>query len=201
MKYNDIQEYLQERFNDLQISPENANLIFFWSASYKTAGVLDEGCCCQWWAGNFKHNNMEFRTAEHAMMYAKAELFNDSLIMKKILLEPSPKLAKLLGREVRGFDTERWDSINYDCVRSINISKFSQIEELKKWMLSLPDHTVFVEASPFDSIWGIKRSNDGKYNLHDIRNWMGLNKLGFALTEVLRVIKQEFQEIDLKKAT
>lgn len=127
------------------------------------------------------------------MMYAKAELFKDSLMVKKILLEPSPKLAQQLGREVRGFDTRHWDSINYDCVRSINISKFTQNMQLKKWMLILPDNTVFVEASPSDEIWGIKRVNDGKFNLHDIRNWMGLNKLGFALTEVLRVIKQESQ--------
>jgi ribA/ribD-fused uncharacterized protein len=192
MKYHDIQQYIQEKFAELQIEPKHANFVFFWKAAYKKPGVIDEGCCCQWWAGSFTHNSIAFRTAEHAMMHGKAQLFQDSLMMKLILLEPSPKAAKQLGRKVKNFDAEQWDAVNYDCVRAINISKFSQHDALKNWMLSLPDQTVFVEASPFDEIWGIKRANDGKYNLNDPRNWMGLNKLGFALTEALGVIKQEF---------
>ncbi len=49
---------------------------------------------------------------------------------------------------------------------------------------------VLVEASPYDTIWGIgmRKSEDGITNPH---NWKGLNKLGFALMEVRDLLMKE----------
>lgn len=151
---------------------------------------MDESCCCQWWQDSFEFENVTFITAEHAMMYGKAKMFGDKDVMQKVLSEQKPHKAKELGRLVKGFDDTRWYNEHYQLVRDINLAKFSQIQPLQHWLMSHPDNTVFVEASPFDGLWGIKRENTGQLDLTQVNNWAGLNKLGFAITEVFQKLKQ-----------
>ncbi len=67
-------------------------------------------------------------------------------------------------------------------VRSANIAKFSQNPELKKLLLETGDRA-FVEASPFDKIWGIGLTAN-KPAAYDRARWKGLNLLGDILNEV-----------------
>lgn len=187
---SEIQAYIAEKLKVLNLKPNDAHMVFFWKPYPKIRNQLDEACCCQWWLGNFSYRDIQFRSAEHAMMYAKAQLFNDKQVMQEILAEPKPSEAKALGRKVRNFSADVWEQHDYEMVKDISFAKFSQLEPLKNWMLSLPDNTLFVEASPYDAIWGIKRADDGRLNLHDIHNWNGKNKLGFALTEAFQKLKR-----------
>jgi ribA/ribD-fused uncharacterized protein len=92
------------------------------------------------------------------------------------------KAAKALGREVAGFDNEKWERHLFDIVLDGNLEKFRQHRGLRKFLLGTGDQ-VLVEASPVDRIWGIglpredKRATKPDY-------WRGLNLPGFALMEV-----------------
>ena len=87
-------------------------------------------------------------------MAAKAELFGDGEIRDQILKCSDPRQIKALGRKVRGFDQRVWDRFKYAIVLGGNWCKFSQNRDLREFLLSTGD-SVLVEASPYDSIWGI----------------------------------------------
>lgn len=68
-------------------------------------------------------------------------------------------------------------------------NKFHQNENLKKQLLDTKyDGKIFVEASPYDKIWGIgyKESEAEK----NVDNW-GENLLGKILTELRNQLKSE----------
>lgn len=101
---------------------------------------------------------------------------------QQILMTESPKEHKRLGRAVSGFDDSVWNEARCEIVRSANIAKFSQNPELKKLLLETGDRA-FVEASPFDKIWGIGLTAN-KPAAYDRTRWKGLNLLGDILNEV-----------------
>ena len=187
MKQQLIQHYVEQKLAELGYTPNSdINYVFFWKPRPKTKGVIDEACCCQWWFSNFNFRGDRHVTAEHAMMYTKAKMFNDNQAMAAIREERQPHAAKAIGRQVRNFDSTIWDNESYALVREINLEKYKQDKRLLDWMKTLPANTVFVEASPFDRIWGIGLADDGTTDLTKPSNWQGLNKLGFAITEVFQ---------------
>lgn len=119
---------------------------------------------------------------EQYMMAAKAELFGDGKIRDQILKCSDPRQIKALGRKVRGFDQRVWDRFKYAIVLGGNWYKFSQNRDLREFLLSTGD-SVLVEASPYDSIWGIRLSSSSP-GAQDPMKWRGQNLLGFALMEV-----------------
>ena len=179
-----INAFIKQKFEELKIDPATANYVFFWKPRPKTRGVVDEACCCQWWFSKVNVNGVDFPTAEHAMMYGKAELFGDRVAMSAIMEEEQPYAVKAIGRQVKPFNASTWDEKSYDIVLNINREKFNQDQRLKDWLLKQPKNTVFVEASPLDRIWGMGLENNGRVDLTDIRNWRGFNKLGFVITQV-----------------
>ena len=62
-----------------------------------------------------------------------------------------------------------------------NIAKFSQHTDLKDFLLDTRPQ-ILVEASPYDSIWGIGKIAHS--SMCDPHNWEGENLLGFVLMEV-----------------
>lgn len=119
---------------------------------------------------------------EQYMMAGKAELFGDQEIRERILKCNNPKEIKALGRKVRGFDQKVWDRFKYAIVLNGNWCKFSQNRNLREFLLSTGDY-ILVEASPYDSIWGIRLAADSP-EAQDPMKWRGQNLLGFALMEV-----------------
>ncbi len=71
-----------------------------------------------------------------------------------ILTETDPYKIKKYGRKVKNFDNKIWDKVKYDIMYQANILKYSQNEDLLKLLLSTEGNKL-VEASPYDSIWGI----------------------------------------------
>ena len=67
-----------------------------------------------------------------------------------------------------------------------NIERFHQDEVLKSKLLDPKfDGKTFVEASPYDKIWGIKMGmNTPIDELDDENLWIGRNLLGKVITEV-----------------
>jgi len=142
---------------------------FFWNGPFSN-----------WYPSVFTYNGIFFDCAEQAMMYEKAMTFNDLEIAKLILKEPIPKYQKALGRKVKNFDPEIWDQIKYEKVKEILHSKFTQNLHLLD-LLVRNKGLEFVEASPFDRIWGIGFSEQNA--LDHIDEW-GENLLGKILTEL-----------------
>jgi ribA/ribD-fused uncharacterized protein len=176
MKYN-VQWLINEINNNQSIK-----YLFFWGHQPSKTGETIKSCFSQWWISPFDIDGITYRSAEHWMMAAKARLFNDADILKKILSAKSPAEAKKLGRMVNGFDNEQWQKESYSIVLKGNLHKFAQHPELKEFILNTGDR-VLVEASPVDPVWGIGLAEDNEDSQHP-EKWKGTNLLGFALMEV-----------------
>lgn len=161
--------------------------LFFWGHTQKKEGVIDKSCFSQWYPSGFTVDGINYLTAEHWMMVKKALLFDDSETAKKILVSEKPAIAKQLGREVSGFDTELWTKSSYEIVVEGNKHKFSQNGFLKNFLLQT-GNKVIVEASPADTVWGIGLSQEAKEAMNPSQ-WRGTNLLGFALMEVRDIIR------------
>ncbi len=147
-------------------------LIMFW----KPDGP--NGICSQWYPSEFTEGDITFTNAEQYMMYHKAMLFGDGEIAKKILRTSCPKTMKSLGRKVANFDEDVWAQNRERIVLQGTWLKFSQNEALKQFLMKCPADGIFIEASPYDKIWGIGFASHNA--LSNKQKW-GLNLLGKAL--------------------
>jgi ribA/ribD-fused uncharacterized protein len=132
---------------------------------------------------------LEFFNSEQYFMYEKAVVFGDEVTAMRILFEgKDPKKAKTLGRQVKNYDDKIWEKVRYQIMVYANMHKYLQNKELRDMLLNEEfDGKKFVEASPFDGIWGIKC--DEATAKDDESNWNGLNLLGKALDEVRNILK------------
>ncbi len=142
---------------------------FFWNGPFSN-----------WYISDFTYNGIFFNCAEQAMMYEKAITFNDLATAKEILHVRTPKEQKALGRKVKNFDSKVWDAVKYEKVKEILKCKFNENLHLLD-LLVRNKGLEFVEASPYDRIWGI--GYDESTALKNIDNW-GENLLGKILTEL-----------------
>jgi len=171
---------------------EEQEFLFFYGHSGKRDKV-DKSCLSQWYdkSGNFEDHFASYQTCEHFMMVGKSLLMNpnDVKTVDKMLEAGSPGAVKKMGRAVKNYDQLEWDTHKFDLVVQGNYLKFSQDEELKEFLLDTGDK-IFVEASPFDKIWGIgMKSNET--GVVDPNNWKGVNLLGYALMEVRKKLRDE----------
>ena len=152
--------------------------LLFWGHQPPQAGGVGKGCLSQWWPAPF---TVDDASADHYMMAAKARLSGDTGIVGDILAAPHPGAAKEFGRQVRGFDEQRWAEHRFDVVVAGNMAKFGQHPQLRDY-LDGTGSRVIVEASPRDRVWGIGLSA-GDERAGSPERWQGLNLLGFALME------------------
>ena len=115
-------------------------------------------------------------------MAEKAALFKDEGARQRILKVREPLGAKKIGRQVKGFQQELWDSSAFNIVVEGNYHKFSQHAKLKAFLLNTGER-ILVEAAPDDFIWGIGMVEQDP-RAKDPAQWHGTNLLGFALMEV-----------------
>lgn len=164
--------------------PENKDKekMLFFGSHPSDDGKLTKSCLSQWWGCKFTVNNREYTSAEQFMMAAKAMLFGDTRVLNEIMANTDPKIIKTLGRQIRGFEPNVWNKHKYTIVYFGNLMKFSKNEDLKEFLISTGD-AILAEASPYDSIWGIKLSNRD-IRASDPNKWQGTNLLGFALMQV-----------------
>jgi len=138
------------------------------------------GVYSNWYKCNFVYKNKNFSNTEQAFMYEKAMLFNDIETAEKILKTFNPKTAKDLGRSVKNFNDEVWNNNKFDIMYNVNYEKYKQNENLLKELLKYEN---YVEASPYDTIWGIGMAADNP-NINNPNNWKGSNLLGKVLDKV-----------------
>jgi len=136
----------------------------------------------QWHPASFKLDGIQYNCCEQYMMAEKARVFRDDHALAQILACTNPRDQKAVGRKVRGFDEEAWNSVCRGIVYTGNLARFSQDQSLKSQLLDTEDRTI-VEASPVDCIWGIGLAQDDPRCL-DPTQWRGKNWLGIALMQV-----------------
>jgi hypothetical protein len=123
-----------------------------------------------------------YNCAEKYMMAEKARLFKDDETLSKIMAAIDPSDQKRYGREVQGFDKDKWDAVARDVVYKGSMAKYTQNPNLKRYLLATVG-TTLVEASPKDNIWGIGLAKDDP-RAQDRSTWRGKNWLGETLTKV-----------------
>lgn len=150
----------------------------------------------------FTVDGIEFTCMEQYMMYSKATFFGDTDTAQKILAIPYPvggerevpKQYKALGRAVSPFDKDQWDKESVNVVWRGNFHKFSQNADMKEQLMRPSSkRLVFVEASPYDTIWGIGHKEKDRQAKHP-EQWRGKNRLGFILTS----LRENFQSLEVK---
>lgn len=161
------------------------------------------GVFSQWYAADMEIDGIYYNCCEQYMMAEKARLFGDKQAEKEIMETSSPRVQKDIGRLVRDFDIDVWEEIEenaqprcWNIVYKGNLAKFTQNPGLKAELFSTKGKTL-VEASPYDTVWGIGRGEEDPL-CHDRDYWNGTNWLGEVLT-VLRdnLMKSETnREID-----
>ncbi|MCG2615768.1 NADAR family protein [Terrimonas sp. NA20] len=169
-------------------SSEQIRFLFFWGHQPSKNGEITKTCFSQWWESSFTVDGITYHTAEHWMMAGKARMFNDEQTLTKIISAGSAPEAKKLGREVSGFDPQKWDEEKYPLVVKGNLAKFSSNPLLENFLVGTGD-IVIAEASPVDSIWGIGLAADHPDVLKPSK-WKGENLLGYALMEVRDLLMQ-----------
>jgi ribA/ribD-fused uncharacterized protein len=100
-----------------------------------------------------------------------------------------PKQQKGHGHErVRNFSAGIWNEVAKEIVYVGNMAKFSN-PSLKEYILGTENKEI-VEASPYDTVWGIglSESNPDRF---DKTKWKGTNWLGEVLMRVRRDLRSQ----------
>lgn len=129
-----------------------------------------------------------FFSSEQCFMWHKAWYFKDFEILNQIEELPFnddySHDAKKLGKKVKGFDSEKWREVCVQVMKLACLAKFSQNMVLFDKITSPEfEGKKFVEASPYDGVWGIKLG-EGDPRADDESQWNGENLLGKVLDEV-----------------
>ena len=161
----------------------------FYGHTPRADGALSDAVFSQWYASPFTHEGVRYATAEHFMMAAKARLFGDDEVTRRILADDDPAKVKALGREVRGYDDARWEAARFDAVTLGSLAKFRSTPALRAYLLGTGDD-VLVEAAPGDQIWGIGLGRQDPL-VSQPEKWRGRNLLGFALMRAREQLRAE----------
>ena len=135
---------------------------------YTTFWQANEGCenrmLSQWYQGNpIMINGRKYSTAEQYMMSEKALLFHDMHSYEKIMAACDPAECKQLGRGVKNFDSDRWESAFREIIFHGNLAKAQSDIEIVVALLST-GNSILVEASPLDDKYGVGISSKNLLN-------------------------------------
>ena len=143
----------------------------------------------EWTLSPFTVDLVEYNCAEQFMMASKARLFGDDTALSAILASHDPREQKRLGRQVRHFDPELWQSECESIVFHSNFAKLSQNEEMHLALIQTGDRR-FTEASPHDNLLGLGLSAcDPRASSPD--SWRGQNLLGQALEHAREILRRD----------
>lgn len=174
-------QYSNEWLLDQLRSGRTYDYIYFWGHQVPKDGQVRKSCLSQWYPAPFTAEGLDFATAEHYMMYHKALTAGDERSARRVLASQDPREAKALGRSVANYDDKQWKTVKYEIVVAGNVHKFGQNQALLDFLLATED-TVLVEASPYDTQWGIGMKAQEASTTHP-KDWRGSNLLGWALME------------------
>lgn len=144
-----------------------------------------------WHRSEFVVRNIQFNCVEQFMMFSKAKLFADEATARKILEADNPRDQKSLGRAVSNYDDTLWCERRGRIVAAGCMAKFTQNPFIREELLATGNR-LLVEASPYDTIWGVGLGENDPRILNPA-NWKGQNLLGVALSEVRAILANNME--------
>lgn len=148
--------------------------------------------CSNFYLCSLQYDGHKFHSSEQLFMYLKAKTFEDEDTAEEILKCQTPREAKALGRKVQNYDDRTWNSLRDKYMYITVLAKFMQCREFKEVIMNNSDK-IFAEASPYDSIWGIKLSEDDPRAL-DPSQWKGENRLGKCINKLISTYSDLFHK-------
>ena len=153
--------------------------VFFWQEYLSNWAYAQGGLTVK-----VNNEDVKFPTSEHLFMLFKAQYFGDEETVKKLADAKTPKEAKALGRNVKNFVPDKWDAISSKYMMKAVTIRFEQDKKFAKMLTDKKyEGKTFVEASPYDKIWGIGMDENNP-DIEDSKKWQGQNKLGKCLTKL-----------------
>ncbi|KAI8911161.1 hypothetical protein EDD86DRAFT_134090 [Gorgonomyces haynaldii] len=109
-----------------------------------------------WSPCHLKLQGVDMGTSEQAIfLVGKAGIFGDKETLTLGLSQIwTPKKAKMMGRDVKGFDPETWATESLWISDLVLLMKALQDEECLKELMSTGKRQI-AEASRFDKLWGV----------------------------------------------
>lgn len=143
-----------------------------------------------WYKSAMTYSGFMFYTNEQYVMYQKAKLFGDNLIADLILNTRggNPKECKALGRKIKGFDEAVWIENRKTIMKDGIYLKAKYNKDLMQLLvMHHREGRKFVEASPYDKIWGVGFNDETAEA--NVDKW-GLNLLGECYDEVAKQLSE-----------
>ncbi|XP_052712038.1 uncharacterized protein LOC128186285 [Crassostrea angulata] len=128
------------------------------------------------------------------MMYTKAEIMGDGETADTIMKLNDPSFINAFGKNVKNFEPDAWKNRRETIVKSGNMAKFFQNEELKQKLLSTYPKTL-VEARKDSETWGIGLDKTDP-RAWKKQTWQGKNLLGKILTEVRDSLRNDIENVN-----
>lgn len=151
--------------------------VFFWQEYFSNWAFTENGLKVE-----VNGQEVTVPTSEHLFMLFKAQFFNDEDSVQKILEVETPKDAKAIGKRVRNFDFEKWDRISAGEMSRAVAIRYEQDSKFAEMLTDMKFYgKTFVEASPYDTIWGIGMDENNP-DIEDPDKWQRQNRLGNCLT-------------------
>jgi len=126
--------------------------------------------------------------SEKAIMLCKAAVMGDVEAYMQIVRSADPRKAKALGRGVRGFVPQLWDSVVCSVAFEVVHQKFSKTPSIQRVLLRTGKRLI-AEATMNDANWGIG-INTGDPRVQRPAEWEGSNILGWALMEARDALRR-----------
>ena len=129
-------------------------------------------------------DEVNFSSAEQAYQYLKAVTFRDKEAAIKILKSVDKIEMNNLGKKVLHFNKNLWDKINEYIMEIVIFNKLSQnkyILDFTQSKIKENIDVIFINAIPFDNIWGIGYKAE---DAMEFRKTWGNNLLGKIITKV-----------------
>lgn len=148
-----------------------------------------------WYKSAMSHKGFMFYTNEQYVMYRKAMLFGDNKVAELILNSRggNPKECKSFGRTVSGFNNDIWLENRESIMKQgLYLKAKYNTEFLQLLIMHHREGRKFVEASPYDRIWGVGFNEETAGA--NVAGW-GLNLLGKCLDDVAEYVSHNGVEL------
>lgn len=135
----------------------------------------------------FTVDEVRYNCSEQFYQCEKAKLFKDPETVDKIMNSDLAVEQMSLGKNIKGFEKEKWQDNAVESMSKGVMAKFCQNPELAAKLNATGEKTI-AESSKFDLYWGTGKSLLDK---SAFSNWEGKNQMGQVIMEVRSKLRKE----------